>query len=84
MANNVINAQIQEAYDTEANWIAKNTVLLKGQLAFSSDKQGYYKVGNGTSTWSQLPYAHVSWANIDGKPSTFYTPEFNSLCQWTL
>lgn len=56
MADNIINAKIQEAYDTEANWSQNNPVLLSGQIAFSSDKYGYYKVGDGTKRWNQLDY----------------------------
>ena len=56
MADNIINAKIQEAYDTEANWTQNNPVLLAGQVAFSSDKYGYFKVGDGTKQWNQLDY----------------------------
>ena len=69
MAQKIINTKIREAYDTEANWIKHNPVLLAGQLAFSSDKYGKYKVGNGTSTWSQ--YVTLNWGDIGGKPSSF-------------
>lgn len=71
MAQKIINTKIREAYDTEANWIKHNPVLLAGQLAFSSDKYGKYKVGNGTSTWSQLQYVTLNWGDIGGKPSSF-------------
>lgn len=71
MAQKIINTKIREAYDTEANWIKHNPVLLAGQLAFSSDKYGKYKVGNGTSTWSQLQYVTLGWGDITEKPSTF-------------
>lgn len=56
MADNIINAKIREAYDTEANWNQNNPVLLAGQLAYSSDKYGYYKIGDGTQHWKQLEY----------------------------
>lgn len=56
MADNIINAKIREAYDTEANWNSNNPVLLQGQLAFSSDKYGYYKIGDGTQRWKALDY----------------------------
>lgn len=56
MSDNIINAKIREAYDTEANWDQNNPVLLAGQLAYSSDKYGYYKIGDGTQHWKQLEY----------------------------
>lgn len=74
MANKEIRVKIQDAYDTEANWIANDPVLLSGQVAFSSDKYGKYKVGDGIKTWNQLEYATISWNDIAGKPSTFNPP----------
>ena len=74
MANKEIRVKIQDAYDTEANWIANDPVLLSGQVAFSSDKYGKYKVGDGAKTWKQLEYATLSWNDITEKPSTFNPP----------
>lgn len=71
MAQKILNTKIREAYDTEANWIKYNPVLLSGQLAYSSDKYGKYKIGNGASRWSQLQYATLGWGDITEKPSTF-------------
>lgn len=71
MAQNIIDTKIREAYDTEANWIKYNPVLLSGQLAYSSDKYGKHKIGNGASRWSQLQYATLGWGDIAEKPSTF-------------
>lgn len=56
MANKTLNVRIQNKYDTEANWASKNPVLLKGEAAYSSDKNGLYKIGDGTSKWSDLKY----------------------------
>ncbi len=43
----IIEAKVREAYDTEANWDEKNPVLLAGQLAYTSDQYGRYKIGDG-------------------------------------
>lgn len=83
MAQKIINTKIREAYDTEANWIKHNPVLLAGQLAFSSDKYGKYKVGNGTSTWSQLQYVTLNWGDIGGKPSFAPTTHNHTISQIT-
>lgn len=56
MANKTLNVRIQNKYDTEANWASKDPVLLKGEAAYSSDKNGLYKIGDGTSKWSDLKY----------------------------
>lgn len=71
MANKELRVKIQDAYDTEFNWKTNDPVLLAGQVAFSSDKYGKYKVGNGVKTWNQLEYAKTKWEDIDGKPSSF-------------
>ncbi len=77
MANKELRVKIQDAYDTEANWIANDPVLLSGQLAFSSDKYGKYKIGDGIKTWKQLDYATLAWNEITGKPSTFNPNQHN-------
>lgn len=60
MADNVISTKLKQRYDTESNWTSKNPVLLAGELAISSDKDGLYKVGNGSSRWSELTYSGLS------------------------
>lgn len=74
MANKELKVKIQEAYDTELNWKTNDPVLLSGQVAFSSDKYGKYKVGDGIKTWNQLEYVKPSWSDITGKPNTFNPP----------
>lgn len=63
MADNILSVKIKQRYDTESNWSANNPVLLAGEAAYSSDRNGMYKIGNGTSTWSQLPYNNANTAN---------------------
>ena len=52
---NILKVKLQEAYDTESGWSSLNPVLLKGQIAISSDK-GMYKTGDGEHAWSALSY----------------------------
>lgn len=68
MASNTLNVRIQQKYDTEANWVSKDPVLLSGEMAISSDKNGMFKTGNGSSKWSQLIYNQVPWTSVTGKP----------------
>ena len=63
MADNIINARFKQRYDTEANWKSKNPILLAGEIAFSSDSSSNlnnfnYKIGDGSSSWAQLPYSY--------------------------
>jgi len=56
--------KIQIRNDTETNWNTANPTLLMGELGYDSTNQEL-KIGDGTSTWSQLssllkvlPFAH--------------------------
>lgn len=89
MANNTINTRIKLKYDTLANWTSKDPVLLKGELAVvaiptdatamqvegTTPPQILFKVGDGTSKFSQLQYASskaadvYAWAKAASKPS---------------
>ncbi len=74
MADKTLNVRVKHKYDTEANWTSKNPVLLAGELAFSNDKNGQYKIGDGKTTWKNLVYAtaaYVPWTGVTGKPTSF-------------
>lgn len=64
MAENTINVKVKQRTDTESNWASKNPVLLKGEMAISSDKNNKYKIGDGTSVWSALSYAKADLSYI--------------------
>ncbi len=53
---NRIKVKIKQCYDTEENYITNNPVLLAGQLAYTRDKYGEYKIGDGTHSWNELEY----------------------------
>ena len=76
MADKILNVRIQNKYDTEANWKAKDPVLLKGEQAFTSDgtNAGKHKIGDGTSKWSALSYAKASLSKGDVTTALGYTP----------
>ena len=60
MADKILNVKIKQRYDAEHNWKSKDPVLLAGEMAISSDKNGMYKVGNGSSKWSELSYSYMN------------------------
>lgn len=74
MAENTINVKVKQRTDTESNWASKNPVLLKGEMAISSDKNNKYKIGDGTSTWSVLSYAKADLSKSDVTTALGYTP----------
>ena len=47
--------QIQLRNDITANWASANPVLARGEVGVDTTL-GKFKIGNGTSTWSQLDY----------------------------
>ena len=58
MPNKTFNARVQMKRDTSANWTSNNPVLLYGENIIVDTDGGEvrFKVGNGTSTYTQLPY----------------------------
>ena len=54
MADNNINVRIKQKIDTESNWSKNNPVLLKGEKGLI-EGTSKYKIGDGTSKWSDLP-----------------------------
>ena len=55
MADKVISVKLRTRYDTTANWISNNPVLLSGELGIESDTLKM-KIGNGSTVWNSLPY----------------------------
>ena len=69
-----LKIRIKNKYDTEANWVKNDPVLLVGETAYSSDKSGKYKVGDGTHKWSELSYAKANLTKSDVTTALGYTP----------
>lgn len=67
MANKTLNTRIVTRNDTSTNWtINKNKVLLKGEIGLETDT-GKYKVGDGSTTWENLPYyKHIADGTVFG------------------
>lgn len=59
--------QIQLRNDTAANWTSANPILAQGEMGLETDTR-FFKIGNGTDTWSQLEYAPLTGVpdSIDG------------------
>ena len=45
------------AYNTEAYFTAHDRILKNGEIWFSSDRNGAYRIGDGVHKWSELSYA---------------------------
>lgn len=65
-----ISKGVLPKYDAEHNWKAKDPVLLVGEMAISSDKNGMYKVGNGSSKWSELSYSYMNSVVLPSSSNT--------------
>lgn len=50
-----VGCVIQSRHDLSSNWSSVNPILSIGEIAISNDLSNF-KVGNGVSTWSALPY----------------------------
>lgn len=49
--------RIKQKVDTAANWSLHNPILLNREIGFESDT-GNCKIGDGNTTWNNLPYYH--------------------------
>ena len=62
MADITLNTRIQLRNDTEANWllVADTAIPLVGEVCITNDGEhkGQFKIGDGTTTWGDLPYAN--------------------------
>lgn len=54
--NNAATVYIQMRRKTSSEWIMSRYVPLNGEPCFESDSYRY-KIGDGISTWDELPYA---------------------------
>lgn len=57
-----IKARIQNKVDTTENWNSSSTVLLNGEIGIETTTENTkrFKIGDGSKTWSELPYATSS------------------------
>lgn len=97
MANKTFNTRICMKNDTYAQWVEKNPVLLKGEIAVvvipadTGAVQGepvtLFKVGDGTKKFSQLDFIGAkaadvySWAKAANKP-TYEASEISGLSNY--
>ena len=62
MADITLNTRLQLRNDTEANWllVADTAIPLVGEICITNDGEhkGQFKIGDGTTTWGDLPYAN--------------------------
>lgn len=65
MPNKTFNARVQMKRDTSTNWTSNNPVLLYGEIIIVDTDAGEvrFKVGNGTSTYTQLPFTDEAIIN---------------------
>ena len=91
MANKTFNTRIKLKYDTLANWTTNKTkVLLQGEVGLcyvpavtngttTTAPTVLFKVGDGTTTWENLPWGSglaadvYDWAKAAAKPSYDYS-----------
>jgi hypothetical protein len=59
---------IQVRRDSEANWISTNPVLALGEIGFDTTVNNI-KIGDGTSTWTQLTYTSTGFEISETEPT---------------
>lgn len=75
MAEKIFNTRVQIKRDTSSNWTVNNPVLLAGELVIVDTNSGdvRFKVGNGTSHYTELPFQDESILNKFPDVSDFVT-----------
>lgn len=74
----VLNARVKQKINTEAQWIAEESdfgVIFEGEQAFVYDTDGNpvnFKIGDGTKTFSQLPYFIVYYTGVTSQKILSY------------
>lgn len=73
MSAKKISPKLQIRRDLSTNWTSKNPILLSGELGFETNTNKI-KIGDGSSTWSALPYITDDYVlktlKINGKALT--------------
>lgn len=55
---------MKQRSDSASNWESTNPVLLAGEIGYDTTN-GRFKIGDGTSTWSQLSYSALTSIEIE-------------------
>lgn len=86
MADQILKTRIKLKYDTLANWGSKNPVLLAGEIAIATIPNAnpankelppvMFKVGDGTSKFSQLEWASALAADVYGWAKAAVRPTY--------
>lgn len=58
MADRAIDIKLCLRADTTGNWLNANPVLLRAEIGLEEDS-GKIKIGDGKTTWADLPYFAV-------------------------
>lgn len=72
MASKTFSTRVKTKRDTSANWTEKNPVLLNGELIIVDTASGEtrFKIGDGTKTYTQLPFQDEIIRNIIDQRAT--------------
>ena len=59
MPDKILNTRVQNKIDTTLNWTTQNPTLKNGELGIerAANNTIKIKIGDGTTTWNNLPYA---------------------------
>lgn len=73
---NTLEVRLLHAIKTEAEWTSTNPVLLEGEVGYTSDKIGLFKIGDGVSNWKDLSYGRSN--GIEGLIATIAELNYSS------
>lgn len=73
---NTLEVRLLHAIKTEAEWTSTNPILLEGEVGYTSDKIGLFKIGDGVSDWNSLSYGRSN--GIEGMTATVAELNYSS------
>ncbi len=81
MTEIVVAQRMWQRRDSAANWTSVNPVLQAGEIGVELSTPIKFKIGNGVSTWSVLPYfttgAAATYAHTQAVASNTWTINHN-------
>ena len=66
MAQKIVKTRLVHRKDLSTKWSSVNPILLDGEMGIEKDTRKF-KIGDGVTSWNDLPYANVTYDVFNAK-----------------
>ena len=66
MAQKIVKTRLVHRKDSSTKWSSVNPILLDGEMGIEKDTRKF-KIGDGVTSWNDLPYANVTYDVLNSK-----------------